>query len=71
MVTELCLQRVSFMMCDMLTIYSKIPPKPSVNPSCIEVSIYLLLFKKLSTLSLNSDVKILNKTGSNCYRSKV
>ena len=37
---------------------------PRVNPFCIEVSIYLLLCKNLTTLSLNNDVKISITTGS-------
>ena len=66
MVTERCLQRASFIMCDMLDICSKVPLKPGVNPFCIEVSIYLLLCKNLNNdVSLNNDVKIFNITGSN------
>ena len=68
MVTERCLQRASFIMCDMLAIYSKVPLKPGVNPFCIEVSIYiffLYIFKNLNDdVSLNNDVKIFNITGS-------
>ena len=64
MLTELCLPRVLFIMCDMLAICSKVPLKPGVNRVCIKVSKYLLLCKNSNTLSLNNDTKIFNKTGS-------
>ena len=64
MVTERCLRRASFMMCDMFAICSKVPLKLGVNSFCIEVSIYLFLCKNSNTLCLNNDVKFYI-TGSN------
>ena len=71
MVTERCLRRASFIMCDMLVICSKVPLKPGVSLFCIEVSTYLFFCKTLNTLSLNKWYKNIQHNSFQCYRSKV
>ena len=52
------------MMCDMLAICSKVPPKSGVNPF-LSKFVYIYYYVKTWTVSLNNDVKICYITGSN------